>query len=102
MTFKPETASSNVAPVAATIRPVFRGWWLALGVACLALLVSVLLWQKLSRIQEQLARQSADAGQPFAKDVAAAYNSPEFKAYAAKRFVGYKYPEGWQGQSASN
>ena len=63
MTFKPETASSNVAPVAVTIRPVFRGWWLALGVACLALLVSVLLWQKLSRIQEQLARQSADAGQ---------------------------------------
>jgi uroporphyrin-3 C-methyltransferase len=34
-----------------------------LGVACLALLVSVLLWQKLSRIQEQLARQSSDAGQ---------------------------------------
>jgi uroporphyrin-3 C-methyltransferase len=31
--------------------------------ASLALLVSVLLWQKLSRIQEQLARQSADAGQ---------------------------------------
>jgi uroporphyrin-3 C-methyltransferase len=28
----------------------------------LALLVSLLLWQKLSRIQEQLARQSADAG----------------------------------------
>ncbi|CAJ1782389.1 hypothetical protein FGF01_14255 [Aeromonas salmonicida subsp. achromogenes] len=46
--------------------------------------------------------KSADADQPFAKDVAAAYNSPEFKAYAAKRFVGYKYPEGWQGQSASN
>ena len=40
--------------------------------------------------------KSADAGKPFAKDVAAAYNSPEFKAYAAKRFVGYKYPEGWQ------
>ncbi|MBP6792551.1 MAG: hypothetical protein KA130_13645, partial [Aeromonas sp.] len=40
--------------------------------------------------------KSADAGKPFAKDVAAAYTSPEFKAYAAKRFVGYKYPEGWQ------
>ncbi|MCO4206175.1 MetQ/NlpA family ABC transporter substrate-binding protein [Aeromonas taiwanensis] len=40
--------------------------------------------------------KSADADKPFAKDVAAAYNSPEFKAYAAKRFVGYKYPQGWQ------
>ncbi|MBP6221477.1 MAG: uroporphyrinogen-III C-methyltransferase [Limnohabitans sp.] len=63
MTSKPESASSLVEPVATTSRPVLRGWWLALGVACLALLVSVLLWQKLSRIQEQLARQSADAGQ---------------------------------------
>ena len=36
---------------------------LVLALAGLALLVSVLLWQKLSRIQEQLARQSADAGQ---------------------------------------
>ncbi|WP_019430460.1 uroporphyrinogen-III C-methyltransferase [Limnohabitans sp. Rim47] len=63
MTSKPESASSIVEPVATTSRLVLRGWWLALGVACLALLVSVLLWQKLSRIQEQLARQSADAGQ---------------------------------------
>ncbi len=31
-------------------------------VAVIALAVSVLLWQKLSRIQEQLARQSADTG----------------------------------------
>ncbi len=41
--------------------------------------------------------KSADADQPFAKDVAAAYNSAAFKAYAAKRFVGYKYPQGWGG-----
>jgi len=39
--------------------------------------------------------KSADAEQPFVKDVAAAYNSPEFKAYATKRFAGYKYPQGW-------
>lgn len=39
------------------------GFGVPLAVASLALLVSVLLWQKLSRIQEQLARQSADAGQ---------------------------------------
>jgi len=32
------------------------------GVALVALIVSVLLWQRLSGIQEQLARQSADSG----------------------------------------
>ena len=39
-------------------------WLVALAgaVAVIALLVSLLLWQKLSRIQEQLARQSADTG----------------------------------------
>ena len=35
---------------------------MAAGVAVLALVSSVLLWQKLGSIQEQLARQSADAG----------------------------------------
>ena len=43
-----------------------KGQWLALGiagaVAALALVSSMLLWQKLGTIQEQLARQSADAG----------------------------------------
>ncbi len=66
MTSTPETASPSVAPVAAANPPAHRrAWrvWLPLGVAGLALLVSVLLWQKLSRIQEQLARQSSDAGQ---------------------------------------
>ncbi len=62
MTSTPEIPPSSVA----TRQPVRRRvWslWVPLGVASLALLVSVLLWQKLSRIQEQLARQSADAGQ---------------------------------------
>ena len=31
----------------------------------------------------------------WAKDVIAAYRSPEFKAYAMKRFPGYNYPAGW-------
>ncbi|WP_353237574.1 uroporphyrinogen-III C-methyltransferase [Limnohabitans sp.] len=42
-----------------------RSWWVLFLVgtlALLALLSSVFLWQKLSRIQEQLARQSADSG----------------------------------------
>ena len=36
---------------------------LALALAVLAVLVAAQVWQKLSRVQEQLAKQSADAGQ---------------------------------------
>jgi uroporphyrin-3 C-methyltransferase len=63
MSSSPQTAEASANPVG---RLTFRrAWWvwLAIGVAGLALFLSVLLWQKLSRIQEQLARQSADAGQ---------------------------------------
>lgn len=63
MTSMPDQAPAP--ETAAPAAPFLRHWkiWLALGVAAVALLVSVALWQKLSRIQEQLARQSADAGQ---------------------------------------
>ena len=63
MSASPETAEAPAIPEGpvASHRPVWR--WLAIVVAGLALFLSVLLWQKLSRIQEQLARQSADAGQ---------------------------------------
>lgn len=52
------TPSANVAPPA-------RSWmvWASGGIAVLALALSALLWQKITRMQEQLARQSADAGQ---------------------------------------
>jgi uroporphyrin-III C-methyltransferase len=44
-------------------RPAMGRGMLVLGViALLALLLSALMWQKLSSIQEQLARQSADSG----------------------------------------
>lgn len=62
MISKPETPSSSDANRQPVRRRVWS-LWVPLAVASLALLVSVLLWQKLSRIQEQLARQSADAGQ---------------------------------------
>lgn len=62
MTSTPETSSTSAATSQSVRRRVWS-LWVPLGVASLALLVSVLLWQKLSRIQEQLARQSADAGQ---------------------------------------
>ncbi len=55
----PASESAKAVP---TVQP--SRWLLAVvgAVAVIALAVSVLLWQKLSRIQEQLARQSADTG----------------------------------------
>ncbi len=55
----PGPEPAKTLPIAPSTR-----WLLALvgTVAAIALLVSVLLWQKLSHIQEQLARQSADTG----------------------------------------
>lgn len=52
-------------PVTTAAPAAQRAWrvtWLLGALAVLALLSSLLLWQKLSRIQEHLARQSADAG----------------------------------------
>ncbi|MGL6072133.1 MetQ/NlpA family ABC transporter substrate-binding protein [Craterilacuibacter sp.] len=40
--------------------------------------------------------KSADAAKPWAKDVIAAYNSPEFKAWAQKKYAGYKLPNNWK------
>ncbi|MFM8589264.1 MAG: hypothetical protein ACKOBA_03730, partial [Limnohabitans sp.] len=37
--------------------------WLVLALTLVLLVVSVVLWQRLTRIQEQLARQTQDAGQ---------------------------------------
>ena len=55
-----------LAPAEATaLSPLTRPWllWGLGAVAVLALLLSVLLWQRLGRMQELLARQSQDAGQ---------------------------------------
>lgn len=60
------SAAEAVTPVPApqtAAQPVVRALVLAVGaVALLALLLSALLWQRLSATQEQLARQSADSG----------------------------------------
>ncbi|QFI54880.1 MetQ/NlpA family ABC transporter substrate-binding protein [Aeromonas simiae] len=39
--------------------------------------------------------RSEDKEKPFAKDVAEAYNSAAFRAYAKGRFAGYKWPQAW-------
>ncbi len=61
-----ELSTENPAPSIPPVTPTHKGsgmLTLALGlVALLALVSSGMLWQKLSHIQEQLARQSADAG----------------------------------------
>jgi len=63
MSTSPENAAAPDTPVGyvSSLRHGLK--WLSFGIAALALFLSVLLWQKLSRIQEQLAQQSAEAGQ---------------------------------------
>ena len=45
--------------------------------------------------------RNADKDSQWVKDVADAYNSDEFKAYAHTRFAGYKYPAAWGEQPAA-
>jgi len=40
--------------------------------------------------------RTADAQKPWAHDVIAAYSSAQFKAWAKKKYVGYKYPANWK------
>ena len=63
--------------------------YLLLVVALLALASSVLLWQKLSNIQEQLARQSADAGNNALEARAMAKQAQELARDAAARRAGF-------------
>jgi len=55
-------ADSNAKSIIAQPKRMLS-FWLPLCFALAALVFSALLWEKLSRIQGQLARQSADAGQ---------------------------------------
>jgi uroporphyrin-3 C-methyltransferase len=80
------TAADAPPRVAAAPTLVPRGVLLSLGaVAVLALLASGLLWQKLSNIQEQLARQSADAGAQSVEARAVAKQAQELAREAAAR-----------------
>lgn len=59
----PVTEMEMPAPVAPAASGVSRrAFYATTALAALAVLAAVLLWQKLSNIQEQLARQSQDAG----------------------------------------
>jgi uroporphyrin-3 C-methyltransferase len=70
----------------ATVRNSSPALVIALGlVALLALIISVLLWQRLSSIQEQLARQSADTGVQALEARASAKQAQELARDAATR-----------------
>ena len=80
-------------PAVAGLRPTAAGWrdgprWATAGIALLALvalLASGLLWQKFSSMQEQLARQSADAGAQSIEARATARQAQELAREAAAR-----------------
>lgn len=71
--------------------PVSRTLLLGVGVVALAaLLTSGLLWQKLSSIQEQLARQSADAGAQSVEARATAKQAQDLARETAARVAVYE------------
>lgn len=59
-----EIPSAPAQPAESSSRPRERSWafWGVVALAATGVLSSVLLWQKVGGMQEQLARQSADAG----------------------------------------
>ena len=83
----PEPSSSPAAePVNGMLVP--RGVLLALGALVVAALgLSGLLWQKLSNIQEQLARQSADSGAMAVEARALAKSASELARETAARLA---------------
>jgi len=74
-------------PVKLGGRAVARLQWVAVVVAVAALLVSGLLWQKLASIQEQLARQSADAGAQATEARATARQAQELALETAAKLA---------------
>ncbi len=78
------------APVPEPDRPkglAMRLQWVIAMVAVAALVFSALLWQKLSSIQEQLARQSADAGSQAVEARATAKQAQELAMETAAKLA---------------
>lgn len=78
--------ATGVAPQPAAPRGPSRLWLSVLSLlALLSLAVGILLWQKLSRIQEQLARQSAESGAQAVEARAVAKAAQELAQQTAAR-----------------
>jgi uroporphyrin-3 C-methyltransferase len=82
---------SSVPEAAVSIRPdssaAMRLQWVIAAVAAVALLVSGMLWQRLSSIQEQLARQSADSGAQAAEARVSARQAQELAVETAAKLA---------------
>ena len=84
-------AGDDFSPLIQDLTPVTdwwltRGWaWLLLVLSAAALLVGLLLWQKLSGIQEELARRSLDAGAQAVSARAMAQQAQEISRDMAAR-----------------
>ncbi len=88
-----QPSADAAVPLVAKLPATGMGWtkglrWAVAGVAALALLAllaSALLWQKLASMQEQLARQSADAGAQAIEARSTARQAQELARDAAAR-----------------
>jgi uroporphyrin-3 C-methyltransferase len=88
-TSAPEATTVQLVPVNSI--NVVRAALVGIGVVALvALLTSVLLWQKLSSIQELLARQSADSGVQAVEARSAAKQAQELARETAARVAVYE------------
>ena len=84
------SAPSEGSPAPAPGQPksmAMRLQWAIALVAGVALVISVLLWQKLGNIQEQLARQSADAGSQAVEARATARQAQELAMETAAKLA---------------
>ena len=81
------SATASAGEIEAPAAPGMPRWLLTVLalLAALAMLSSLLLWQKLSVIQEQLARQSADAGTQSQEARATAKQAQDVARDAAAR-----------------
>ncbi len=87
----PSAAPEAVPPAATSLSAwwLSRWWaWALLAVAGVAMLLAVLLWQKISHIQEELARRSQDAGTQAVEARAVAQQAQETSRDLAQRLAG--------------
>ena len=80
-------ATPDLNPPPSTQRSGSKTVWLALGVAALALLASLVLWTRLSSVQELLARQTSDSGAAATEARSSARQAEELSRDTAARLA---------------
>jgi uroporphyrin-3 C-methyltransferase len=79
------SVSEAAAPAPSGSNPALRWLWAIAGVAAVALVLSGMLWQRLSSMQEQLARQSADSAAQAAEARVSARQAQELAVETAAK-----------------